>query len=159
MLLRPMMVITGHHFFPTTLALALGECLRKAWVSAVWQKRVICIILFLTVLVHVCVCVCLSASLSVRMCVTKDFCQCLRVPAVVAATSAQSSLYPCIILQDTIIMSRPLVWLLHTLSAPLKSMEDERGVDFHDSKILHSRFYSLFLPSLTHKIHLLSLFL
>lgn len=61
-----------------------------------------------------------------------------------AATSALSSAYPGIILQDTIIMSRPLVWL-HTLSAPLKSSEDEEGgkVDFLARKTYQIGFYSV----------------
>ena len=72
--------------------------------------------------------------------------------SLLAATSALSSLYPGIILQDTIIMSRPLVWLLHTLFALLKSRADDAGgggFDFSASTTCHRGLNSLFPVSLS----------
>lgn len=60
---------------------------------------------------------------------------CVSLPA---ATSALSSLYPDIILQDTIIMSRPLVCPMHTLSAQ---------VYFHVSNTCHVCLYFTHLNS------------
>lgn len=47
--------------------------------------------------------------------------------SLLAAASALSLLYPGIILEDTIIMSRPLVWLLHTHTHIICSVKEQRG--------------------------------
>lgn len=108
----------------------------------------------------------LPTCVSVPFCKDKFICASLKIfisacVSLLAATSALSSLYPDIILQDTIIMSRPLVWLFH--AHIICSVKEQRGreeegeggkVDFHFHDLTVIWFVDFILSSPPHWSHI-----